>query len=432
MKLLLSLLCLATIAIAQPILGGFSPVAPTDADALAAAKFAVAKHDAKLTFQAIEKAEHQVVAGMNYRMTLRVLDAGKARQATAVVWHKLGNAGHELTSWKWLDAVPALLKSEFLYETAPFPSCHASTIAEPTGGGLVTAWFGGTAEKNPDVGIWLARLEGGRWTAPVEVANGVQPDGQRHPTWNPVLFQPKTGPLLLFYKVGPTPSTWWGMLRTSSDGGKSWSAASRIPGECVGPIKNKPVQLPNGDILSPSSSEHDGWRVHFERSRDLGKTWDMIGPVNDGKAVSAIQPSILFLGGDNLLALGRTRQGKLFQVGSTDLGKSWGAMTLTALPNPSSGTDAVTLQDGRHLLIYNHTPKGRSPLNLALSADAKTWQAALVLESNPGEYSYPALIQTRDGLVHATYTWKRQKVKHVVIDPAKLEPRAMVNGEWPK
>ena len=432
MKLLLSLLCLATIAIAQPILGGFSPVAPTDADALAAAKFAVAKHDAKLTFQAIEKAEQQVVAGMNYRMTVRVLDAGKARQATAVVWHKLGNAGHELTSWKWLDAVPALLKSEFLYETAPFPSCHASTIVEPTGGGLVTAWFGGTAEKNPDVGIWVARLEGSRWTAPVEVANGVQPDGQRHPTWNPVLFQPKTGPLLLFYKVGPTPSTWWGMLRTSSDGGKSWSAASRIPGECVGPIKNKPVQLPNGDILSPSSSEHDGWRVHFERSRDLGKTWDMIGPVNDGKAVSAIQPSILFLGGDNLLALGRTRQGKLFQVGSTDLGKSWGAMTLTALPNPSSGTDAVTLQDGRHLLIYNHTPKGRSPLNLALSADAKTWQAALVLESNPGEYSYPALIQTRDGLVHATYTWKRQKVKHVVIDPAKLEPRAMVNGEWPK
>ena len=369
---------------------------------------------------------------MNYRMTLRVLDAGKARQATAVVWHKLGNAGHELTSWKWLDAVPALLKSEFIYETAPFPSCHASTIVETTGGGLVTAWFGGTAEKNPDVGIWVARLEGGRWTAPVEVANGVQPDGQRHPTWNPVLFQPKTGPLLLFYKVGPTPSTWWGMLRTSSDGGKSWSAASRIPGECVGPIKNKPVQLPNGDILSPSSSEHDGWRVHFERSRDLGKTWDMIGPVNDGKAVSAIQPSILFLGGDNLLALGRTRQGKLFQVGSTDLGKSWGAMTLTALPNPSSGTDAVTLQDGRHLLIYNHTPKGRSPLNLALSADAKTWQAALVLESNPGEYSYPAIIQTRDGLVHATYTWKRQKVKHVVIDPAKLEPHAMVNGEWPK
>ena len=436
MKTLLSLLCLATIAIAQPILGGFSPVAPTDADALAAAKFAVAKHDAKLTFQAIEKAEHQVVAGMNYRMTLRVLDAGKARQATAVVWHKLGNAGHELTSWKWLDAVPAVLKSEFIYETAPFPSCHASTIVETTGGGLVTAWFGGTAEKNPDVGIWVARLEGGQWTAPVEVANGVQPDGKRHPTWNPVLFQPKTGPLLLFYKVGPSPQTWWGELRSSTDSGKTWSVARRLPEGILGPIKNKPVQLPNGDLLSPTSSETDTkpskWAVHFERSADLGQTWQRTAPIHDGLTISAIQPSLLFLGGEKLLALGRTRQGKIFQVSSDNFGKSWGEVTLTALPNPSSGTDAVTLQDGRHLLIYNHTPKGRSPLNLALSADAKTWQAALVLESNPGEYSYPALIQTRDGLVHATYTWKRQKVKHVVIDPAKLEPRAMVNGEWPK
>jgi predicted neuraminidase len=146
----------------------------------------------------------------------------------------------------------------------------------------------------------------------------------------------------------------------------------------------------------------------------------------------AIQPSILFLGGDKLLALGRTRQGKLFQVGSDDLGKSWGATTLTALPNPNSGTDAATLKDGRHLLIYNHTAKGRSPLNLAVSKDGQTWQAALVLENLPGEYSYPAIIQTRDGLVHATWTWKRQKVKHAVIDPAKLEPREMINGEWPK
>jgi len=332
---------------------------------------------------------------------------------------------------------PALLKTEFIYETAPFPSCHASTLAELPGGGLVTAWFGGTREKHPDVGIWVSRQDGGAWTAPVEVANGVQANPKageppRHPCWNPVLFQPKTGPLLLFYKVGPSPSTWWGELRRSTDGGKTWSAAQRLSGECVGPIKNKPVQLANGDLLSPSSSEHDGWRVHFERSRDLGLTWEMIGPANDGKAISAIQPSLLFLGGEQLLALGRTRQGKLFQVGSDDLGKTWGAMSLTALPNPNSGTDAVTLKDGRHLLIYNHTARGRSPLNLAVSKDGKTWQAALVLETEPGEYSYPAVIQTRDGLVHATWTWKRQKVRHAVIDPAKLQPRDFVNGEWPK
>lgn len=319
---------------------------------------------------------------------------------------------------------PGLLKSEFVYESAPFPSCHASTIVESTDGQLVAGWFGGTAEKNPDVGIWIARLVDGKWTIPVEVANGVQADGTRHPCWNPVLFQPRAAsakqPLMLFYKVGPSPSTWWGMLRTSSDNGKTWSDARRLPDGILGPIKNKPVQLANGDILCPTSSEHAGWRVHFERSSDLGQTWTKTEPVNDGKQIGAIQPSVLFAGGEKLIALGRTQQKRVFQIGSNDLGKTWGEMTLTSLPNPNSGTDAVTLSDGRHLLIYNHTEKGRSPLNLAQSKDGVDWQPALVFESEPGEYSYPAIIQTRDGLVHVTYTWKRQRVKHAVIDPAKL------------
>ncbi len=108
-------------------------------------------------------------------------------------------------------------------------------------------------------------------------------------------------------------------------------------------------------------------------------------------------------------------------------------MSLLALPNPNSGTDALTLRDGRHLLVYNHATDGRSPLNLAVSRDGRTWQAALVLEDEPkAEFSYPAIIQTTDGLAHVTYTWKRRKVRHAVIDPAKLAPRDMVDGEWPK
>lgn len=322
-------------------------------------------------------------------------------------------------------AEPApVLRSEFIYETAPFPSCHASTIVEPTAGKLVAAWFGGTRERDPDVGIWLSRNDGTGWSVPVEVANGVRLDAPRVPLWNPVLFQPRTGPLLLFYKMGPSPATWWGMLITSTDGGKSWSPPRRLPDGIFGPIKNKPVQLADGTILSPTSDETPDkanlWRVYFERSTDNGQTWARTPFANDGTTISAIQPSILFLGGDKLQAVGRTRQGKVFTIGSPDLGRTWGAMTLTSLPNPSAGTDAVTLADGRHLLVYNHTPKGRTPLNVALSRDGVTWDSVLNLESASGEYSYPAVIQTADGLVHITYTWKREKIRHVVLDPKKL------------
>jgi hypothetical protein len=263
-------------------------------------------------------------------------------------------------------AQPTFVANEFIFTSAPFPSCHASTIVETESGQLLVAWFGGTKEGQPDVGIWLSRHVNGYWTAPAEVANGLQADGKRNPCWNPVLFQPKDGPLMLFYKVGPSPSSWWGMLRTSDDDGRSWSAARRLPDGILGPIKNKPVQLANREIVCPSSSEDKGWRVHFERSRDGGRTWSATAPVNDGKEISAIQPSIL-LHGDRLQAVGRTKQGKVFEVWSGDDGKTWGKMTLTELPNPNSGTDAVTLRDGRHLLVYNHTSKGRTPLNVAVS-----------------------------------------------------------------
>jgi predicted neuraminidase len=333
----------------------------------------------------------------------------------------------------------AVLKSEFLYEIAPTPACHASTIVE-TQGGLVTAWFGGSYEKHPDVGIWVSRHERGQWNTPIEVANGGQPDGSRHPTWNPVLFQPTSGPLLLFYKVGPNPEKWWGMLMTSNDGGKTWSAPRRLPEGILGPIKNKPLQLGrNGGLLCPTSTEDGGWRVQFERTDDLGKTWRRIGPVKT-EGIGAIQPTILRHSGNRLQAIGRTQQDRVFTVESTDEGNSWGRMSLLDLPNPNSGVDAVTLRDGRHVLVYNHAGRtkgkwdaGRGVLNVAVSTDGKAWNAALVLEHEPGqEFSYPAVIQTADGLVHVSYTWKRKRIRHVVLDPAKLQLHPIVDGVWPK
>lgn len=319
---------------------------------------------------------------------------------------------------------PKMVRSEFIYDQGPYPSVHASTIAE-AGEGLVAAWFGGTAERNPDVGIWVSRQVDGKWTEGVEAATGLQRDGKRHPTWNPVLFQPKDGPLMLFYKVGPSPSTWWGELKTSDDGGATWSEARKLPEGIYGPIKNKPVQLGNGDLLCPTSHESDErrgeWAIYFERTGDLGKTWKRTKLLHDGVKISAIQPSILDLGKGRLKAVGRTRQGRIFEIESPDEGRTWGDISLSRLPNPNSGTDAVTLADGRHLLVYNHTQKGRSPLNVAISDDGRNWQSVLVLEKEKGkEFSYPAVIQTKDGAVHITYTWQRKKVKHVVIDPGKI------------
>jgi len=319
----------------------------------------------------------------------------------------------------------AVVISEFVFETAPFASAHASTIVQ-TRDGLVAAWFGGSRESAPDVGIWSSRRVDGRWTTPVEVANGVQPDGTRQPCWNPVLFEMPDATLTLFYKVGPRPSGWWGMARTSRDGGRTWSDPRRLPDGILGPIKNKPVRLEDGAILSPSSTESpetpSAWRIHFERSTDGGRTWTIVHPPasSAGDPIEAIQPSILVHPGGRLQAIGRTRSQRIFETWSNDGGRTWSPLTLTALPNPNAGIDAVTLRDGRHLIVYNHTTQGRSPLNVAVSRDGKTWEPALVLESEPGEYSYPAVIQSPDGLVHITYTWKRQRIKHVVLDPRRL------------
>ncbi len=305
--------------------------------------------------------------------------------------------------------------ASFIYESAPFPSCHASTLVE-TPQGIAAAWFGGTHEKHPDVAIWLSFYRQGRWSEPVEVANGIQGNGKRYPLWNPVLFQMPGKELILFYKDGPAPDEWWGMLKRSFDGGKTWSAAEQLPKDIYGPIKNKPELLADGTLICPSSSEDHDWRLHMEFTKDAGKTWTRTAALNDGVTTSAIQPSILKLPGGKLQLVCRSENDYVLQATSTDQGKSWSALKPTTLLNPNSGIDAVTLQDGRQILVYNNTKKGRSPLNVAISSDGQNWQDIAILENEPnGEFSYPAVIQSTDGKIHITYTWKRKKIKHVVM-----------------
>jgi predicted neuraminidase len=304
---------------------------------------------------------------------------------------------------------------EFVFTSAPFPSAHASTIVE-TPAGLVASWFGGTREKHPDVGIWLSRHDGRTWSDPVEVATGRQADGRRYPCWNPVLFRPTDGPLWLFYKVGPSPSAWWALVMRSDDDGRTWSRPRRLPDGVLGPIRAKPVLLADGTLLAGSSTEHDGWRVHLESTSNVAGPWTRTPPLDDPASLSAIQPTILVHDARRIQILCRTERRVVAESWSNDGGGTWSPLRATDLPNPSAGIDAVRLANGRFLLVYNPTRDNRRQLQVAVSSDGRMWRPVLMLEDAPGEYSYPAVIQARDGRVHVTYTWRRERIKHVVLE----------------
>jgi predicted neuraminidase len=322
---------------------------------------------------------------------------------------------------------PGLLEEEFIYLSAPYPQCHASTIVESDKGTLLAAWFGGRHEGHAEVGIWLARKTNGQWSKPVEVANGKQENGQSLPCWNPVLFQ-SSGTLMLFFKVGSNPEHWQGEWMISNDDGITWENRRKLPNGFIGPVKNKPVEL-DGVILCPSSREQGKvWQIHLESSLDGGKTWSTTEPLHTQEQGGAIQPSILVYPNGTLQLIARNRNsgGSLWQTWSEDRGKTWSPIKPLSLPNPNSGTDAVTLKDGRQLLIYNHTnhadekifPRNREMLNLAVSTDGNDWKRIAVLECTPtAEFSYPSVIQTKDGMIHAVYTWNRRLIKHLVLDP---------------
>lgn len=401
----------------------------------------------------------------------------------------------------------AIVKDEFLYDHTFFPEAHAGTIVETRKGDLVSAYFGGTHERDPDVCIYVNVKKKGEktWSKPILAADGVFVCGteraalaglsgindstttaeagpvkalseergmltynyltkrslvklpknmKRKACWNPVLYEMPDGELWLFFKIGTTVGDWTGWLTKSKDGGMTWSDKEPLPKGFLGPIKNKPERIGNR-LLCGSSTEGKGWRFHMEIYDMDTKEWKYVGPVDadkepatvdlkaetkdlahpiyhDGKGpqlIYSIQPSILKLADGRLQVLMRTRNGRLATSFSSDQGDSWSKVELTEVPNNQSGTDAVTLRDGRHALIYNNfetlpdTKKGpRTPLSIALSNDGIHWQQVLTLEDSPiDQYSYPAIIQGKDGTLHCLYTWRRQRMVYKQIDLKKLK-----------
>ncbi len=346
-------------------------------------------------------------------------------------------------------------ESEFVFEpgSAPFPECHASTVVALKNGELLSAWFGGTAERAPDVAIWTARGKDGHWSAPVEVAR--EKEGEKGiPTWNPVLFHTRDGKLWLYYKAGESPAAWSAARMWSTDEGKTWSAKERLPAGILGPVRAKPVVLADGTLVSGSSVEaYKVWAAWVERSTDNGQTWRKTGPITVSAAQDRaeppapeppmdspelrgkdkgprqfegiIQPSVVQLGPHRLrlYARSRTLAAKVVVADSTDDGVSWSATHFLDVPNNNSGLDAVALKDGRVVMIFNDTPRGRSPLNLAVSTDGEHFRVFATLEQGAGEYSYPAIIQAPGGDLEMTYTWHRTAIKHVHLPLGQVPKR---------
>jgi len=326
-------------------------------------------------------------------------------------------AGFAQRSWK-------KVKEELIFENPPFKSCHAPTLVETAPGKLMAAWFGGPHEGHKEVSIWMSKLDGNAWDKPMKMTEGIQNDTLRYPCWNPVLFKEQTGKVYLYYKVGPTTRAWWGEYIASDDNGSTWGKQTKMPEGILGPAKNKPVQLKDGTILSPTSNQIGAkWRTWIERSKDHGRSWELI-PVDTSTRFDVIQPSILTYKDGQMQVLCRSKQDYIIQGWSVDGGSTWGEMTKTTLYNPNSGTDALTLKSGLQLLVYNPTEQGkkwyngREKLSVAVSKDGINWKDILVLEDGKEkeDYSYPAVIQGEDGKVHIAYTYNRKSIKYVVLE----------------
>ena len=312
----------------------------------------------------------------------------------------------------------------FMYQTTDKrPECHACTIVELPSGDLFGAWYAGSREGETDVAVLGSRYhkDDGRWEpAAVLVDTPGEPEG------NPVLFVAPGGRLWLFFVTIRLGGGWReAQLRamSSADEGLTWSKIADFDNEPLGTMpRNKPIIL--GDrVLLPLYDEKT-WRGFVYISDDDCQTWHRSGFIeSDG---GCIQPTLIPRNDGSILALLRDRQKRhVLQSISSDRGETWTFCQPTSLPNPNSGVDAVRLSSGKVIIAYNHSCEQRTPMSVAISDDeGHTWTRKVDVETDHAEFSYPAIIQSSDGLIHLAYTWRRKGIAHLIFDEEWLEANA--------
>ena len=319
---------------------------------------------------------------------------------------------------------------------------HASSICELTNGDLLACCYAGAREGSPDSMVIGSRFDRTKkeWSLPEIWVNVAE----RAPANPRVFIGPDQSVWLL---VGVNYGRWCSgdtylFSKRSYDEGRTWTDLELIV-ETKGLLgRNKPLN--NGGVwLIPVEWEEE-WSAAFLRSTDAGKTWQITGDLGRDAKAHLIQPTVVSVGGENLLAYMRSQEGYIYQSRSVDLGNTWTVPEPTTLPNNNSGIDMVRMRSGFLALAYNpvglsgNMPAlderwpsrmpvgfelwgGRTPLVVSFSPDGgRTWPRSMVLEEGPREFSYPSIIQGSDGTLHVTYTYNRIGIRHAVIEEREV------------
>lgn len=319
--------------------------------------------------------------------------------------------------------------SELIFDTIRgYPVHHCSSIAVAPNGDLLVTWYGGSYESSDDQVLFLSRLKKGThsWSKPeILIRSPGMPPG------NAVLFTTRDDRVWLIWgrMEGSQPmlrGTGWSAcslrVRTSSDNGVTWTEDKPFFHDTFGWLpRNLPIYLSDGTLVVPLSDELHGRRSDgrqidlsfFVSTKDNGATWTQSGIMRGGE-----QPTIIQKNDGTLLAYLRVAP-RILAAESHDEGKTWTVPRATALKNPDSGISMTRLKNGHLLLVFNDQDKfdARTPLHIALSTDeGRTWSKPLILETNPGEYSYPSIFQSADERIHIIYTFRRYSIKHVEMN----------------
>ena len=316
-------------------------------------------------------------------------------------------------------------EAAFVVPEGTFAMNHGSSLVELDNGDVFLTWFAGSEELANDVQIYSSRYRSK--TRGYSPPRAVVHSGERArgAFWadksigNTVLFYDDAMILWLFYNAIPLPFGGWSTAvvnyKQSRDRGQTWSAAKRFVNVIGNLTRNAPVRVGSNTFLVPLYTElltHKGYVCRVEHVRGDIAAQNCNSAID---AQGAIQPALATTQEGSILMLLRDQErNSVRRSWSYDHGQTWSPVEDLGMPNPDAAVALTSLDDGRILLVYNDSADERTPLSVAVSTDGgRTFRKIRDLETSRGKFSYPAVIQTKDSLIHVTYTYNHKTIKHV-------------------